>query len=124
MPILRETLCHFYVDGRTILARWVDTRHPEMLDFPREAHEISGAALWGTLRDRIVDRFLLTFDGPNRVNIVLDIQARITWAQRIAWREYFSISWNEYMDFVEEYCDDLHEEDTIVGKVDWKREGF
>jgi hypothetical protein len=95
-----------------------------MVNFPSEAHEISGAALWGVLRDRIVDRFLLTFDGPNRVNIVLDIQARTTWAQRIAWREYFSISWNEYMDFVEEYCDDLHEEYTVVGKVDWKREGF
>lgn len=105
---------HLYVDNKAIVARVIDSHHPE-LQIPEEYWEhVSGASLWGFLRRHPIDRVLITQgpEWPARVVVLMADGEEDT--------AYFYISQQEFRLFLNYFCGQNEEQ----VKMDWRQAGF
>jgi hypothetical protein len=103
---------YLYVDGKSILARCVELRHPEFQVSDVHWRRFSGAELWGFLRHSPIDRVLMSVTDPIMMVILMADDEEST--------AYVRITFGQYREFLDTYCEQCKEEQ----KFNWLVEGF
>jgi hypothetical protein len=139
--ILNYDNLRFYleIDDRTILAQAASLRHPEMQQSDEVWQHVSGAELWGLLRQVMwISHILVSVTDPILIVFVLQEDMReYFYIDSGGWAEFISLCastahvpvqhphWEwfaEDTDGVHEWAVELWE--ILNSKIDWAKEGF